>query len=53
MTLKSVEAKLKLVKDITKAIKEAREAGVRNPVWLMKKALDSRIKYKRFKGKIK
>lgn len=49
MSLKRTEAKFKLLEDITKAIKEAHDAGVRNPLELLKKALDSRIKYKTWK----
>jgi hypothetical protein len=49
MHLKRTEAKLKLLEDITKAIKEAHDAGIRNPLELLKKALDSRIKYKNWK----
>jgi len=53
MPLKRIEARLKLLRDINKAIKEAREAGVHNPVELVKGVLDSRRKYKRFKQEIK
>jgi hypothetical protein len=46
MPLKRTEAKIKLIENITKAIKEARDAGVSNPLELLKKALDSRIQYR-------
>jgi hypothetical protein len=49
MPLNKTDAKLKLLESVTKAIKEAREAGIRNPLEVLKKALDSRIKYKTWK----
>lgn len=49
MSLKRTEARLRLMENITKAIKEAHDAGIRNLLELFKKALDSRIKYKTWK----
>ena len=49
MPFKKTEVRVKLLKNITKAIKEAREAGVGNPLELLKRTLDSRIKYKTWK----
>jgi hypothetical protein len=50
MPLKRTEAKLKLLENITKAIKESQDAGVHNQLELLKKALDSRIKCKTWKA---
>jgi hypothetical protein len=47
--VKRVQAKVKLLKDIGKAIKEAREAGISDPVVIIKKALNSRTRYKSWK----
>ncbi len=52
MPLKRIETRLKLVTDITKAIREARKAGVGNPVKIMKEVLDSKKKYRKFKNNI-
>jgi len=46
MPLKMTEAKRKLIENITKAIKEARDAGVDNHLELLRKTFTSRIKYK-------
>jgi hypothetical protein len=53
MPLKRIETKFKLLAHITKAIREARGAGVRNPVGIMKKVLDSKRNYRKFKNSIK
>jgi hypothetical protein len=50
MYLNRVEAKINLLEKITKAIKEARDAGVSNPLELLKKALKFRTNYKTWKG---
>jgi hypothetical protein len=49
--LKKIETKLKLLKKLSKAIKEAQKAGIHNPLGKVKKALDSRIKYKSWKDR--
>jgi hypothetical protein len=49
MRMKKTKAKLKLMESVTKAIKEAREARIRNPMEIVKKTLNSRIKYKTWK----
>ena len=47
--LRRIEFNTDLLRKITKAIKEAKEAGVRDPLNVVKKALGSRIKYKAWK----
>ena len=50
MLLMKITARAQLLKKLTEAIKEARAAGVRDPVELLKKALDSRKEYKTYKS---
>ena len=50
MPLMKITAQAQLLKKLTEAIKEARAAGVRDPVGLLKKALESRKEYKTYKS---
>ena len=49
MPLKRVQAKLKFLNKVRAAIEKAKEAGVHDPVGLVRRALDSRLKYKVWK----
>ena len=50
MPLMKIKAQAQLLKKLTEAIKESKAAGVRDPAGLLKKALDSRKEYKRYKS---
>ena len=50
MPLQKIKAHAQLLKKITETLREARAAGVRDPVALLKKVLESRAKYKKFKS---
>lgn len=47
--LRRIEVKVELLNKITKAIREAKEAGVTNPEALIRKILHSRSEYKAWK----
>ena len=47
--LRRIEVKIDFLRKVTKAVKEAKETGVRDPAGFIKKILDSRIKYKAWK----
>lgn len=51
MPLKRVELRHNLLKVFNKAMKEAQEAGIKNPLQKVKKALDANLKYKVWKDK--
>jgi hypothetical protein len=50
MPLEKIKAQAQLLKKIAEALKEARAAGVRDPVGLLKKALESKAEYKKYKS---
>jgi hypothetical protein len=50
MPLKRIKTRLKLLRDITTAIQEARQAGVKHPLGVVKKVFDARKEYKKFKA---
>jgi hypothetical protein len=47
--LKKIEVRVKLLKEIAKAVQEAKKAGITNPIKLVKKTLDSKKKYEIWK----
>jgi hypothetical protein len=47
--LKKIEVRVKLLKEIEKAIQEAKKAGITNPIKLVKKTLDSKKTYEVWK----
>lgn len=49
MPLKKVEVRLKLLKEIEKAMREAKKVGITDPIKLVKKTLDPKKKYEIWK----
>ena len=50
MPLNKIKTQAQLLKKIAAALKEARAAGVRDPVGVVKKVMDSRTKYETWKS---
>lgn len=49
MPIKKIKAKTEFLRRITKALEQAEKGGVRDPLQLIRKVLDTRLRYKDWK----